>query len=79
MTLYEFLYGGKCKSPICCVEFGEQRLLGPEIVHITREKVKLMRERLKTTQSTQNMQIPRRPCVLESISNQGSDKVRKEG
>jgi len=52
MAPYEALYGRKCRSPICWNEVGERRILGPEIVQETEEKVRVIRERLRTTQSS---------------------------
>ena len=51
MTPYEALYGRKCRSPICWDEVGERKLLGPEIVQITVDKIKLIRGRIKAAQS----------------------------
>ncbi|WMV08643.1 hypothetical protein MTR67_002028 [Solanum verrucosum] len=50
MALFEELYGW-CTSPIGWFEVGEVALIGPELVHEAMEKVRLIRERLKTTQS----------------------------
>ncbi|XP_028107068.1 uncharacterized protein LOC114306099 [Camellia sinensis] len=53
MAPYEALYGQKCQSPICWVEVRDKPLLGPELVKETTEKVKLIQQRLKITQSRQ--------------------------
>ena len=53
MTPYEALYGRPCKLPLCWIELGESRLLGPEIVQETTEKIQLIKEKLKTTQDRQ--------------------------
>ena len=53
MTPFEALYGRKCRSPICWAEVGDGPLLRLEIVHETTKKVKLIQQRLKTTQSRQ--------------------------
>ena len=50
MAPYEALYGRKCRSPIGWFELGEEDLLGPNLVHQAIEKVKLIRDRLHTTQ-----------------------------
>ena len=47
MAPYEALYGRKCRSPICWEEVGERKLFGPEIIEITTDKVKMIRERIK--------------------------------
>ncbi|RVW45588.1 Transposon Ty3-I Gag-Pol polyprotein [Vitis vinifera] len=51
MTPFEALYGRKCQSPICWNDVGERKLLGPELVQLTVEKVALIKERLKAAQS----------------------------
>ena len=48
MAPYEALYGRKCRTPICWDEAGERKLLGPEIVQMTTDKVEMIRSRLKT-------------------------------
>ncbi|XP_028099051.1 uncharacterized protein LOC114298640 [Camellia sinensis] len=53
MAPYEALYGRKCLSPICWAEVGDRPLLGPELVQETTKNVKLIQQRLKTTQSRQ--------------------------
>ena len=39
MAPYEALYGRRCRSPICWDEVGERRMLGPEIIQETEEKI----------------------------------------
>ncbi|RVW79287.1 Transposon Ty3-I Gag-Pol polyprotein [Vitis vinifera] len=51
MAPFEALYGRKCRSPICWNDVGERKLLGPELVQLTVEKVALIKERLKAAQS----------------------------
>ena len=46
MPPYEALYGRKCRSPLYWDEVGERRVLGPELVQQTQEKVDLIRQRL---------------------------------
>ncbi|PKA59232.1 hypothetical protein AXF42_Ash001325 [Apostasia shenzhenica] len=53
MAPYEALYGRKCRSPLYWDEVGERRMLGPEIIEITLQKIKIIRERLLTAQSRQ--------------------------
>ena len=53
MAPYEALYGKQCRTPICWNEVGERKLLGPEYVQMTTDKIQLIRERLKTGQSRQ--------------------------
>ena len=47
MAPFEEFYGRKCRTPVCWDEVGERRLVGPELVHITSEKVKVVRDNLK--------------------------------
>uniref|UniRef100_A0A1S3WXM6 Tf2-1-like SH3-like domain-containing protein n=1 Tax=Nicotiana tabacum TaxID=4097 RepID=A0A1S3WXM6_TOBAC len=51
MAPYEALYGRKCRSPIGWFEVGEAELLGPNLVQQAMEKVKLIRDQLRTAQS----------------------------
>ena len=51
MAPYEALYGSKCRSLVGWFEVGEAALIGPDSVLYAMEKVQLIRDRLKTTQS----------------------------
>jgi len=53
MAPFEALYGRRCRTPLCWFESGENVVLGPELVHQTTEKVKLIREKMKASQSRQ--------------------------
>ena len=39
MAPYEALYGRKCRTPVCWDEVGERKLVGPEIVQVTCDKI----------------------------------------
>ncbi|XP_028108641.1 uncharacterized protein LOC114307430 [Camellia sinensis] len=65
MAPYEALYGRPCRSPVCWAEVGDRSLLGPEIVQLTIEKIKTIRERLKTAQSRQKSYADNRQRDLE--------------
>uniref|UniRef100_A0A2N9F3Y9 RNA-directed DNA polymerase n=1 Tax=Fagus sylvatica TaxID=28930 RepID=A0A2N9F3Y9_FAGSY len=65
MAPYEALYGRKCRSPICWDEVGVRKILGPEIIQRTCEKVDLIRERLRTAQSRQKSYADKRRKDLE--------------
>ena len=65
MASYEALYGRKCRSPICWEEVGERKLLGPKLVQMSTEKIKLICEWLKTAQSRQKSYADRRRRDLE--------------
>ena len=53
MPPYEALYGRKCRSPLYWDKVGERRVLGPELVQQTQEKVDLIRQRLVAAQDRQ--------------------------
>ena len=53
MALFEALYGRKCRTPVCWDEVGERRLVGPELVQVTSEKVKVIRDNLKMARDRQ--------------------------
>nr|GEW51777.1 putative reverse transcriptase domain-containing protein [Tanacetum cinerariifolium] len=44
---FEALYGRKCRSPVLWAEIGESRLIRPELVQETTDKVVVIRNRLK--------------------------------
>ena len=48
MASFEALYGRKCRTLVCWDEVGEGRLVSPELVQITSEKVEVIFENLKT-------------------------------
>ncbi len=43
MAPYEALYGKKCRTPVCWTELGEDKLVGPDLVKQTEEKVKIIK------------------------------------
>ena len=47
MAPYEALYGRKCRTPLCWTKLSETKLIGPDWILETEEKVKMIRERLK--------------------------------
>ena len=65
MTPYEALFGRKCRTLVCWHEIGERKLLGPELVHITTDKVKVIRKRMKEAQDRQKSYINHRRWPLE--------------
>ena len=46
MAPYEALYGWRCRSPLYWNEVGERKLLGPEIIQDTCEKIIVIKQRL---------------------------------
>ncbi|RVX02391.1 RNA-directed DNA polymerase-like [Vitis vinifera] len=65
MAPYEALYGRPCRSPLCWIEVGKRRLLGPEIVQETIEKIQLIKEKLKIAQDRQKSYADQRRRPLE--------------
>ena len=53
MAPFEALYGRKCRTPVCWDEVGERRVIGPELVHITLDKIQIVRHRLKIVRDRQ--------------------------
>ena len=47
MAPYETLYGRKCRTPLCWTELSEKKVIGPDLIRETEEKVKMIREILK--------------------------------
>ena len=41
------LYGRKCRTPLCWTELSEKKIICPDLIQETEEKVKMIRERLK--------------------------------
>ena len=65
MAPYEALYGRKCRTPVCWDEVGERKLLGPEIIQNTNEKISIIREKLKIAQDRQKSYADKRKRALE--------------
>ena len=53
MAPYEALNGRKCRTPICWEEVGDRKLLAPDKVQETTEKIQVIIKRLKAAQSRQ--------------------------
>ena len=53
MAPYEALYGRKCRTPLCWTELSEKKVIGPDLIQETEEKVKIIRERLKIANDRQ--------------------------
>ena len=47
MAPYEALYGRKCRTPLCWTELSEKKIIGPDLIQETEEKVEIIRETLK--------------------------------
>ena len=53
MATYESLYGRKCRTPLCWTELSEKKIIGPDLIQKTEEKVKMIKERLKVATDRQ--------------------------
>jgi hypothetical protein len=65
MAPFEALYGRKCRTLLCWYESDESVVLGLNIVQQTTEKVKLIREKMKASQSRQKSYHDKRRKDLE--------------
>ncbi|GJR97732.1 putative reverse transcriptase domain-containing protein [Tanacetum coccineum] len=52
-ALFKALYGRKCRSPICWVEFGDSQLTGLEIIHEMTEKIVQIKSRIQAARDRQ--------------------------
>ena len=65
MAPYEALYGRKCRSLVGWFEVGDRQLLGLDMVKDAVDKVKLIRDHMRTTQSRQKSYADNRCRELE--------------
>lgn len=65
MTLFEALYGRRCMIPWFWYDSGESVVLGPEIVQQTIEKVNMIQEKMKASQSRQKSCLDKKRKALE--------------
>ncbi|KAL8143446.1 hypothetical protein V2J09_016478 [Rumex salicifolius] len=65
MAPYEALYGRRCRSPICWDDKADSIGTEPDMLQETKEKIKLIRERLLTAQSRQKSYADKRRRPLE--------------
>ncbi|XP_049348944.1 uncharacterized protein LOC125813488 [Solanum verrucosum] len=72
MPPYKALYGRKYRTPLCWSEVGERKLIGPEIVQQTEDKVKIIKDRLKISSNRQKSYADPKRCDIEY---QVGDKV----
>ena len=47
MEPYETLYGRKCRTSMCWTELSKKKVIDPDLIQETEEKVKMIKERLK--------------------------------
>ncbi|GJW01615.1 putative reverse transcriptase domain-containing protein [Tanacetum coccineum] len=62
---FKALYGRKCRSPVLWAKIGESRLIGPELVQETTNKVVLIKEKLKAAKDRQKNYADNRRKPLE--------------
>ncbi|GJU63303.1 putative reverse transcriptase domain-containing protein [Tanacetum coccineum] len=62
---FEAFYGRKCRSPVLWAEIGDSRLIGPELVQETTDKVVVIRDRLKAVRNRQKSYADNRRKPLE--------------
>ena len=65
MAPYEALYRRKCRTPICWDEVDEQKLNDVELIEVTSENIRIIWERLKTTQDQRKSYVDTRGKELE--------------
>ncbi|TYK00184.1 DNA/RNA polymerases superfamily protein [Cucumis melo var. makuwa] len=65
MALYEALYGSPRRTSVCWNEVGEGKLVGPELVQITTNNIKLIIENLRMAQDRQKSYADKRRRNLE--------------
>ncbi|GJV09441.1 putative reverse transcriptase domain-containing protein [Tanacetum coccineum] len=62
---FEALHGRRCRSPVLWAEIGESRLIRPELVQETTNKVVLIKEMLKAARDRQKSYVDNRRNPLE--------------
>ena len=72
MAPYEALYGRKCRTPVCWIELDEHKVIGPDLVKKTEEKVRIIQQRLKAASDRQKSYVDRK---REDIEYEVGDKV----
>ncbi|KAA0042468.1 hypothetical protein E6C27_scaffold246G00150 [Cucumis melo var. makuwa] len=60
MAPYEALYERPCRTPVCWNEVGDRKLVGLELVQITTNNIKLIRENLRIAQDRQKSNADKR-------------------
>ena len=65
MAPFEALYRWRCRTPLCWYGSGESVVVGPEIVQQTTNKIKIIREKIRISQSRQNIYHDKRRKTQE--------------
>jgi len=70
------LFGRRCKILLCWEKVGDRKLYGAELVQVTMEKVRTIRDHIKTTQDRKKKYVNvRRRCLKFSVGDQVFLKV----
>lgn len=72
MARYEALYNRKCRTPLYWEEVEDKKLYDVELIQVTIEKVKIIKDQIKAVQDRQNKFIDTRRRPLKFITK---DKV----
>src|SRR3954464_4748535 len=72
MATFEALYGKKCTTPLLWSGLGERNLFGPDIIQEAEEKVRLIKDRLKISQSRQKSYADKK---RSDVSYETGDRV----
>ncbi|XP_074271316.1 uncharacterized protein LOC141595249 [Silene latifolia] len=69
MAPYEALYGQKCRTPLCWNDIEETRIIGPDLIQETTDKIRIIREKMRTAQSRQKnyADLKRRPVEFQEV------------
>ena len=71
MAPFEALYGRRCRTPLLWDEVGDLQLFGPDLIKECRQKVKLIRDRLKVAQSRQKSYVDsKRKEIVYEVGDQ---------
>ena len=57
MAPYEALYGRKCRTLLCWIELSKKKIIGPDLIQETKEKVKMIIERWKVATNKQKSYV----------------------
>ena len=68
MAPYEALYGRRCRTPLCWEETGDRKLYGADLIQVTTEKVRIIKDRIKVAQDRQKKyaDVRRRPLEFRT-------------
>jgi hypothetical protein len=63
MAPYKAFYGRRYKTSVCWEEVGDKKLYGAKLIHVTFEKVRIIKDRMKVAQDRQKkyVDIRRKP------------------